>query len=277
MHGEIKSAVYSICLSFLLMGCSACSDEGNHSTPPDEGDSTVTDTVSYYTYRVVNVYPHDRTAYTQGLFYHDGYLYEGTGQWGYNLSDLRRVELETGNIEQEHELEKEYFGEGITLLDTLIVQLTWINETAFVYDRESFEPVDTFRYSTEGWGITYDGEYLIMSDGSHRLRFLDPDGYAIVRSVSVKGEAGNISRLNELEYVEGAVYANIYQSSQIVIIDPATGSVVGWVDCTGLLKPEDYTEPVDVMNGIAYDAAAGRLFVTGKLWPKLFEIELVER
>ncbi len=271
----MKVWIYFVVPMMLLVLIYACGDDAGHSTPPDNGDTTTADTVTYYTYRIVNVYPHDRNAFTQGLFYHDGYLYEGTGQWMYYPSTLRRVDLETGHIEQEHNLDSKYFGEGITLLGNLIVQLTWLNKTAFVYDRESFEPVDTFYYSTQGWGITYDGHHLIMSDGSHRLRFLDPTTYSQVRSVEVRGEAGYVTQLNELEYIAGKIYANIWRTKRIVIIEPATGKAVGWIDCAGLLKPEDLTEPVDVMNGIAYDAVNGRLFVTGKLWPKLFEIELV--
>ena len=228
--------------------------------------------IPVYGYRVVNEYPHDPDAFTQGLVYEDGILYEGTGLQG--RSSLRKVELETGDVLQIHNLASEYFGEGISVVGDRIWQLTWKNKTAFLYDKETFEQVDTVQYPTEGWGLTYDGERLIMSDGTATLYFRDPQTFAQIDSVQVHDDQGPVDQLNELEYVDGLVYANVWQTDRIALIDPGSGQVVAWANLEGLLQPGDYTQPVDVLNGIAYDAAGDRLFVTGKLWPKLFEIEL---
>ena len=221
-------------------------------------------------YRVVNEYPHDRDAFTQGLVYADGVLYEGTGLYG--ESTLRRVDLESGEVLQSRALDPEYFGEGIALLGDRIYQLTWKTQTAFVYDRESFEPLGTFTYPTEGWGLTTDGGRLIMSDGTSRLVFRDPDTFAEIGGVEVRDGDQPIPYLNELEYVDGEVWANVWQSDVIARIDPATGRVNGWINLAGLL--ERGARQADVLNGIAHDPATGRIFVTGKLWPRLFEIEL---
>jgi glutamine cyclotransferase len=201
-------------------------------------------------------------------------LYEGTGREG--QSSLRRVDLETGKVLQLRRLADQFFGEGIAVVDERIVQLTWKSNIGFVYDRHSFEQLDTFAYPTEGWGITYDGQRLIVSDGTALLRFLDPDTYVQVGEILVHDGMNPVTRLNELEYVAGEVYANVYQTDHVARIDPQTGRVVGWIDLRGLLDLEDYRAPVppDVLNGIAYDVENDRLFVTGKLWPKLFEIKL---
>ena len=225
------------------------------------------------TVRIVGVFPHDPAAYTQGLVFEDGGFYEGTGLWGESI--VRRVDLETGEVLQLHSLPPEYFGEGITVWEDRIIQLTWKSGQGFVYDRGSFELLDTFPYPTEGWGITHDGARLIMSDGTQTLYFWDPETLAEIGSVDVHAGAGPVTRLNELEYVQGMVLANIWQTDLIAVIDPSTGQVAAWIDLRGLLEPEDYAEPVDVLNGIAYDAGSERLFVTGKLWPKVFEIELI--
>jgi glutamine cyclotransferase len=226
-----------------------------------------------YTYSVVNTYPHDSNAFTQGLVFEDGFLFEGTGLYG--SSTLRRVELETGNIMQIHELPDQYFGEGITIYSSEIIQLTWKSHIGFVYEKDSFELLQEFDYPTEGWGITHDSERLIMSDGTSALYFLDPETLEKIGRIDVYDRDGPVTRLNELEYVQGEIYANVWQTDQIAIIAPQTGEVIGWIDMEGLLGPEDRTNHVDVLNGIAYDAENERLFVTGKLWPKLFEIELV--
>lgn len=228
-----------------------------------------------YGYRVRNVYPHDPEAFTQGLVYEDGILYEGTGLWG--ESSLREVALETGEILQIHPLAPRYFGEGIALVGNRIWQLTWREQTAFLYDKGTFEELDTFGYPTEGWGLTYDGTRLIMSDGSATLYFRDPQTFQLLDQIQVYDEEGLVDQLNELEYVNGRVYANVWQTDLVAVIDTNDGRVVAWIDLAGLLQPQDHAQPVDVLNGIAYDAANGRLFVTGKLWPKLFEIELVPR
>ncbi len=225
------------------------------------------------TVRIVNTFPHDRAAFTQGLLFENGSLYEGTGLNG--QSTLRRVDLVSGEVLQAISLPPEYFGEGISIWENRIVQLTWQSGLGFVYDVESFELLATFHYVTEGWGITHDGSRLIMSDGTPWLHFWDPNTYVETGSVSVHDNAGPVTRLNELEFVHGMVLANVWKTSLIAVIDPQTGQITAWIDLQGLLGPEDLVEPVDVLNGIAYDAAGERLFVTGKLWPKLFEIELV--
>lgn len=225
------------------------------------------------TARVVSVFPHDRAAFTQGLVFEDGGFYEGTGLWG--QSTLRRVDLESGEVLRVYSLPQEYFGEGITVWQDRIIQLTWKSRQGFIYDKESFELLDAFQYPTEGWGITHDGVRLIMSDGTSTLYLWDPETLAEVGSIEVRADAGPVTWLNELEYVQGRVLANVWQTDLIAVIDPHTGQVTAWIDLQGLLEPEDYSEPVDVLNGIAYDARGERLFVTGKLWPKLFEIELI--
>ena len=231
------------------------------------------DVIPLYSYSIVNTYPHDRDAFTEGLVFDDGFLYEGTGLLG--RSTLRRVELETGDVLQIRELPAEFFGEGITIYGDRIIQLTWQSHVGFVYDKDSFELLQEFDYPTEGWGITHDGTQLIMSDGTSTLHCLDPQTFEEIGQLAVSDNNGPVTRLNELEYVQGEVYANVWQTDRIARISPETGEVVGWVDLEGLLTAEDRSQPVDVLNGIAYDAEANRLFVTGKLWPKLFEIELI--
>jgi glutamine cyclotransferase len=223
----------------------------------------------------VRVFPHDPNAYTQGLVVENGVLHEGTGRHG--ESSLRRVDLETGEVLQFLGLPPQYFGEGITIFGDRIIHLTWQSHVGFVYDRETFELLDTFRYATEGWGLTHDGARLIMSDGTSTLRFLDPETLEETGQVKVRDRQRPVLKINELEYVEGEVWANIWYTDRIARIDPTTGKVVGWIDLRGLLDPRDRQSSEAVLNGIAYDAKTGRLFVTGKLWPKLFEIELVPR
>lgn len=223
-------------------------------------------------YEVLNTYPHDSGAFTQGLVYHEAELYEGTGLYG--QSSLRRVELETGNVQQQQPLASQYFGEGITISDDRIIQLTWRENTGFVYDRQTFTQLDTFSYPWEGWGITQDGSQLIMSDGTPTLRFLDPQTFTVTGTVWVQDGTSPVSRLNELEYIDGLVYANVWPTDLIARIDPATGQVVDWLDMTGLLPPADQVG-AGVLNGIAYDADNDRLFVTGKLWPTLFEVRML--
>jgi glutaminyl-peptide cyclotransferase len=225
-------------------------------------------------YRVVTEYPHDRRAFTQGLAYVDGVLYEGTGLYG--ESTVRRVDLATGEVLQAVRLSKEYFGEGIAVLGDRIYQLTWENGVCIVLDRETFELQEAFTYQTEGWGLTTDGERLIMSDGTNRLFIRDPETFAELDTIDVFDGPRAISNLNELEIVDGEIWANVWQTDRIVRIDPETGHVTGWIDLSGLLSEKDRERhPVDVLNGIAYDPETDRLFVTGKLWPKLFEIEIV--
>lgn len=229
--------------------------------------------VTHYSYEIVATYPHDPTAWTQGLVYADGIFYEGTGLVG--QSTLRRVEPWTGEVLSGVRLSDELFGEGITVLNDKIYALTWKAQTGFVVDKESFELLDTFSYPTEGWGLTHDGKRLIMSDGTNRLFFRDPETLAQTGVIEVFDGEEPIVWLNELEYVDGQIYANVWQTDRIAIIDPDSGQVSGWIDLSGLLDPEELSQPVDVLNGIAYDDEADRLFVTGKLWPTLFEIRLI--
>jgi glutamine cyclotransferase len=222
------------------------------------------------------VLPHDPQAFTQGLDFADGVLYEGTGLYG--ASSLRRVELDSGRVLQQHDLDAAYFGEGISVLGDRIYQLTWQNGVGFVYDRESFQPVQQFSYPTEGWGLTHDGEQLILSDGTATLYFLDPATLQETGRVTVTLAGERVTRLNELEYVDGKVLANVWQTDSVLRIDPATGQVDAIYDFSGLLsQAPPFTGTVDVLNGIAFEEQSGRLFVTGKLWPALFEVELVPR
>ncbi|MEE9532380.1 MAG: glutaminyl-peptide cyclotransferase [Syntrophobacteria bacterium] len=224
-------------------------------------------------YRIVNTYPHDPSAFTQGLVFANDVLYEGTGLRG--QSSLRKVDLKTGTILQVRQLPVRFFGEGITVYGNRVIQLTWRAKVGFVYHKQTFQLLDTFNYSTEGWGITHDGRSLIISDGTSTLYLLDPQTFREVGRLEVHTRDGPVSRLNELEYVQGEIYANIWKTDRIARISPQTGGVAGWIDLEGLLKPEDRYRRIDVLNGIAYDVKNDRLFVTGKLWPKLFEIELV--
>jgi len=228
--------------------------------------------VLVYTYQIVNKYPHDRDAFTQGLVFEDGIIYEGTGLYG--KSSLRKVELETGNVLQLYELPDQYFGEGITVLHNIIVQLTWKSNLGFYYDKESLNISGNFTYATEGWGITYDGDRLIMSDGTSTLHFLDPETFSITGHIEVYDNDIPVDKLNELEYINGQIYANIWQTDNIAIINPYNGQVNGWIDLSGLLQLQEHNISTEVLNGIAYDNSNNRLFVTGKLWPWLFEIEL---
>ncbi len=229
----------------------------------------------HYTYRVVNSFPHDPEAFTQGLVFEDGTLFEGTGL--YRQSTLREVELETGVVLRSLSLDSQYFGEGITIYKDQVVQLTWRSNTGFLYDKDSFVLLQTFSYSSEGWGITHDGIRLIVSDGTPTLYFWDPVTFEEIGRIEVHDQYGPVSRLNELEYVRGEVFANVWYTDLIARINPHTGRVTGWIDLEGLLESEQGVASADILNGIAYDAQNDRLFVTGKRWPKLFEIELVAR
>ena len=227
-----------------------------------------------FSYRIKNIYQHDVDAYTQGLVYDNGVLYEGTGL--NEKSTLRMVELESGTVLQYHELAPEYFGEGVTIFGDRIIQLTWKANTGFYYDKASFILIEQFFYPTEGWGLTTDGKRLIMSDGSDVIRFLHPETFEEMSNINISDDKGPVSKLNELEYINGEIYANVWPTDRIAKINPLTGNVTAWIDLSGLLKPEDRSERIDALNGIAYDAQNNRLFVTGKHWPKLFEIELVK-
>jgi glutamine cyclotransferase len=235
---------------------------------------TAAPTLPVYGYTVVRAYPHDPTAFTQGLQYVDGVLYESTGLNG--RSSIRRVNLETGAVLKKHDIPAQHFGEGITVFKTDLFELTWQSGVAFVYDRNTFALKKTFQYSGEGWGLTHDGTNLIMSDGSEFLRILDPVTFAERRRLRVTGVGQPVKNLNELEYVKGEIFANVWMTDYIARIDPSSGRVSSYVDLRGLLSAPEV--PRDgVLNGIAYDAVKDRLFVTGKLWPRLFEITLTRK
>ena len=252
-------------LAIALLGSGCSSAETGVPT-----EISVNSQVESCSYQIVNTYPHDANAFTQGLVYYEGDLYEGTGLNG--RSSLRLVDLETGKVLQITNLDDEYFGEGITLFKDQLIQLTWRSQVGFVYDRESFAKLQEFAYTTEGWGLTHDGENLIMSDGSDRLFFLDPETFEEVRQISVRDRDQPVDKLNELEYINGEIYANVWMSDRIARINPETGQILGWIDLAGLVDPALAANRDAVLNGIAYDSENDRLFVTGKLWSNLFEI-----
>ncbi len=228
-----------------------------------------------YTYRIVATYPHAPTSYTQGLLWSEGALWESTGQYG--QSAVMRVDLQTGRALQRKEIGSQYFGEGLALLDSRLWLLTWQEKTALVYDAATLEQTGSFTYSGEGWGLTTDGEMLYMSDGTESIQVIDPKDFTRKRTIHVYTDRGPLQYLNELEWVEGEIWANVYTTMAIARIDPETGNVLGIIDLTGILPQEEITRQTDVLNGIAYDPAAKRIFVTGKNWPKLFEIEVIEK
>jgi glutaminyl-peptide cyclotransferase len=230
-----------------------------------------------YTFQVVRTFPHDPAAFTQGLAYRDGFLYEGTGLKG--QSSLRKIRLETGAVVQRVDLAPEFFGEGIALLKNEVVQLTWQSQTGFVYNVSDFRLLRRFSYPGEGWGLTTNGKSneIFMSDGTPEMRVLDSVTLTEKRRFTVHDGDTPISQLNELEFVDGEIFANVWQTDRIARISPKSGAVVGWIDLTGLLSPIYRLEPGAVLNGIAYDSNRKRLFVTGKLWPSIFEIRLVPK
>jgi len=249
-------------------------------TPAESTGSTATTSAGLpvWTYEIVNTYPHDSASYTQGLVWHDGALYESAGQYGH--SSLRKVDLETGKVLKRTEVPEDYFAEGLALLKGKLYQLTWKEHKGFIYDLNTFHKTGEFTYSGEGWGLTDDGTSLILSDGSNQIRFLDPQTFKVERAINVF-EDNDTSRplreINELEYVRGEIYANVWQTDEIIRIDPKNGRLLGVIDLTGILPGKRVDEVDDVLNGIAFDAQHQRLFVTGKRWPKLFEIRLKEK
>lgn len=268
---------------FLLASC------GNSPAPAKNGDSNsltaAKAVVPLFTYEIVKTHPHDPAAFTQGLVFHEGFLYEGTGGQqvpGKNdpfFSSIRKVEIETGKVLQKHELTGEYFGEGITIHNEKIYQLTWKERTAFVYGLADFKLLKELRYSGEGWGLTDDGSLLYMSDGTHVIRVLDPETFDVKRTIVVNDERGQpVMMLNELEWIKGEIWANVWQTGTVMRIDPATGKLLGRVDLSPMMLEEQRQNPkADVLNGIAYDEGGDRIFVTGKLWRRLFEIKLKEK
>lgn len=254
---------FSILLWLLLAGTAASVDAAGARIPE-------------YTYQIVHVYPHDPNAFTQGLIYLDGHLYESTGRYG--KSSLRMDDLTSGRVLQHVDLPEKYFGEGLTDWGSNLVQLTWKHEIGFVYDRFSFSLKSTFHYKGEGWGLTHDSKQLILSDGTEYLRFLDPNSFKETHRIRVTDEHGKpVQQLNELEYIHGEIFANIWETDRIARISPSTGKVVGWIDLSGIIDKRELSDPDAVLNGIAYDSSENRLFVTGKLWPKLFDIRVVPK
>jgi len=257
-------------LLFLSLANATCQP-----TSTTSGDKGSKQSVPVYGYEVVHVFPHDRDAFTQGLIFHEGNWIESTGEVG--RSSLRRVEIDSGKVLQQVDVAPPYFAEGITLLKGKIFQLTWQHQVGFVYDGLTFEKSGEFKYSGEGWGLTNDGQSLILSDGTNKIRFIDPDNFQVTKTIAVLDGHTAIAEINELEYVKGEIYANIWHADRIARIDPNSGKVVGWINLAGLLVPGEVQDEEAVLNGIAYDEASGRLFVTGKLWPKIFEIRLKQK
>ena len=267
-----SSAIFVVCENFPLPigrispGYASPLDSSLSLAPIDTSGTTL------HNVRVVNVYPHDPVAFTQGLTFHNGYLYEGTGISG--QSSIRKVELKTGRVLKHQSLTAEHFGEGIAICRNKLIQLTWQSHIAFVYDLQSFRLLQTFSYPTEGWGITCYGNYLIMSDGTAVLRFLDARTYKMVKQIEVRDRGNILPNINELEFIKGEIYANVWGTGYIVRISPRTGRVLGWIDLRDLYRYVGMGRNIDVLNGIAYDEKGDRLFVTGKYWPNLFEIRL---
>lgn len=228
-----------------------------------------------YTFKIIRTYPHDPAAFTQGLVYHDGFFYEGTGLNG--RSQLRKVRVETGEAVQHVDLSAEYFGEGIAIVKNKVIQLTWQSHIGFVYNLSDFKLLRQFSYPGEGWGLTSRGNELFMSDGTAEIRVLDATTLKEKRRFTVRGGANPVDQLNELEFVEGELFANVWETDRIARISPQNGKVLGWIDLTGLLSAVYRRQSDAVLNGIAYDSIHKRLFVTGKLWPNIFEIQLMPK
>jgi glutamine cyclotransferase len=257
-----RRSILGTCLLIIAVGL-ANRASAQHSRPSDG-------------YQIVHAYPHDPDAFTQGLVYVDGHLYESTGQNG--KSSIRMVDLSTGRVLQRYDLAAKYFGEGLTSWGSDLVQLTWKSGLAFVYDRFTFAAKRTLHYEGEGWGLTHDDKRLILSDGTSALRFLDPQSFSETKRILVTDEEGHpLANINELEYIRGEIYANIWHTDQIVRISPHTGKILGRIDLSGIMNKGQLSDPEAVLNGIAYDGKGDRLFVTGKLWPQLFEIKVVHQ
>ena len=261
----LRISITRLACGVVMVAAAGCTHA--ESTAPTEAPAA---SAPFYGFLAVHSFPHDPDAFTQGLIYRDGFLYESTGLNG--KSSVRKVVLDTGKVLQRREVDQQYFAEGLTDWDNRLMQLTWQTHVGFVYDIAKFESRQTFQYTGEGWGLTHDGTRLIMSDGTSRLRFLDPASFKELGSVNVTDGGRPVDKLNELEMVDGEIYANVWMTERIAIIAPATGQVTAWLDLTGLRQPGNQGE--DVLNGIAYDAAAKRLFVTGKLWHTLYEIRV---
>jgi glutaminyl-peptide cyclotransferase len=267
-----SKTLFSIAMSLVFAACNSGGAGASRAESQQSDRMTIASKVPNYTYEVVKSYPHDAKAFTQGLVFHQGVFYESTGLNG--LSSLRRVEVETGKVLKKIDVPNQFFAEGLALLNGRLYQLTWQTQRGFVYDLDSFNKLREFGYAGEGWGLTHDAHSLIMSDGSNRIRFIDPETFEVQRMITVQDGRRDITQLNELEYIKGEIYANIWMQDLIARIDPQSGKVNAWIDMSGLHPPEARSDPGAVLNGIAYDESSDRLFVTGKNWPKLFEIKL---
>jgi glutamine cyclotransferase len=263
----------------IILSCTfitACKNNNSSTEETTNNPSTVA-SPQPIAYNIVNTFPHDTSSFTQGLQWYDNTLYEGTGNFG--KSKLMKVDLKTGNPTGQVKLKDVYFGEGITILKDTLYQITWQQKTCFVYDAKTLKQIKTLSYETDGWGITNDGTHLIMSDGSNNIYYRDPATFKTLKIVGVTDNNGPVANINELEFVDGFIYANIWETNYIIKIDPANGHVVGRMDLTGVLEqaakqsPDPYTKG-NVLNGIAYDAAKKSFYITGKLWPVLFEVKL---
>lgn len=256
----------------LALSCLQCQPSTTPSSSTTNTAAPTNGPVPKYGYEIVNIWPHDSNAFTQGLILMDGKLLESTGQEGF--SSLRRVELESGKVLKKVDVPVPFFAEGITVLNGKVYQLTWQHGVGFIYDAQTFDVLGEFNYQGEGWGLTTDGQSLILSDGSDRLRFIDPTSFRVTRTITVRDRSSPVRDLNELEYVQGEIYANVWHDNRVAAIDPQSGSVKAWIDLTGLMPEGELQDPEAVLNGIAYDPATDKLIVTGKLWPRVFEIKV---
>jgi len=263
-----RNGVLALALFLTFSGCNNAANGDRAKVEPPVNNAVV----PKFGYQILNIWPHDSNAFTQGLILVDGKLLESTGQEG--SSSLRRVELETGKILKKVDVPVPYFAEGIAVLNAKIYQLTWQHQLGFIYDLQTFERVGDFKYQGEGWGLTTDGTSLIMSDGSNRLRFIDPSNSRVTKTINVVDGSTPVGQLNELEFVQGEIYANVWHDDRIAVVDPQSGRVKAWIDLAGLIPPDELDDPEAVLNGIAYDQSSDRLYVTGKLWPRVFEIKV---
>ncbi len=255
----------------LALLCFQCQSPGTNSNSANN-PAPANGPARKYGYQIVNMWPHDSNAFTQGLVLMDGKLLESTGEEG--RSSLRRVELESGKVLKKVDVPEPYFAEGLALLNGKLYQLTWQHNIGFIYDAQTFDRVGQFNYTGEGWGLTTDGQSLILSDGTSSIRFIDPASFRVTRSINVTDQNRPVRELNELEYINGEIYANVWHDNRIATIDPQSGRVNSWIDLTGLMPDGELQDPEAVLNGIAYDQASDKLIVTGKLWPRVFEIKV---
>jgi len=265
-----KPLTITVTLLLCLVSLGGCHTPANGDRSTSEPAANAV--VPRYGYQIVNIWPHDSNAFTQGLILADGKLLESTGEVG--RSSLRSVDLQTGRVLKKVDVPEPYFAEGIALLNGKIYQLTWQQHVGFIYDAQSFDRVGQFNYAGEGWGLTTDGKSLILSDGSNRIRFIDPTDFRVTKTITVLDGQTPIDQLNELEYVQGSIYANVWHDDRIAIIDPQNGHVTAWINLAGLIPQGELQDPEAVLNGIAYDQVNDKLYVTGKLWPRLFEIKI---